>query len=311
MGKLLRQIVRIHIAVSGNKDLLAAAQLHKGKEATPLVLDPDGIEILRLSPENYHNLCAVECSKDVRFVCRPELVLQRDAGEEDLEALVRQLVVEIIRKNGILSAPPSYVGLFVTDEHIERLFFLRYCKYSFLDFVDGSCFFLVDCTLIPVSVLQGRLVVLIVEDWCELCSVYGGNTFMRSRILNVFDTVTAQHQRPVCFSIGRVLIQDLLIQPCRLVEFVVPAKMVRTIVQVCPPVVVKTRQCLLSSAGVANAYGISGVEFNRASAHFTFEDRHSLLSFYRSLQKAKRHFCNSTKGKARYNGNQRFFPSTH
>ena len=94
---------------------------------------------------------------------------------------------------------------------------------------------------------------------------------MRSGILHVFDTVSAENERPVRFCIGVVLVQDLLINRHCFVEIVIPAEMVGSVVKICFFVVVKTRQCLLCAAGIAYADRRSLLEFYCAAAHFTFE----------------------------------------
>ena len=49
--------------------------------------------MLRLRTENDHDLRAVEGSEDIGLVCRAELVLKGYAGKEDLEPLLRELMV--------------------------------------------------------------------------------------------------------------------------------------------------------------------------------------------------------------------------
>mgnify|MGYP006918084263 CR=1 FL=1 len=94
---------------------------------------------------------------------------------------------------------------------------------------------------------------------------------MRSGILHVFDTVSAENERPVRFCIGVVLVQDLLINRHCFVEIVIPAEMVGPVVKVCFPIIVQPREGLFRTAGITNANGCALLEFYCAAAHFTFE----------------------------------------
>ena len=73
-------------------------------------------------------------------------------------------MVKIVCQNGILCTATVRIRFLVTDEDVKRFFFLRDSEDAFLDLVDRVRFFLIDCTLIPIRVLQRGLVVLIVED---------------------------------------------------------------------------------------------------------------------------------------------------
>ena len=275
VGKLFRQIVRIHVPKCGNQDFFPATRLHKRQIPTPLVFHPDGVEVLRFCTEHNHDLGAVQRGEDIRFIGSTELVLQRNPGKENMKAFLYQLVVQIVGKNTVRCTSPCCVCLLIADEHIEGLFLLGDRENAFLDLIDGGCFFLIDCALIPIGMLQGRLVILIIEDRCELRPVYSGNAFMRSRILDIFNAVAAKHQRPVSLGVCRILVQNLLIQARSFVKFVVSAEMIGAVVQICPAAIIQPRQGLLCAAGIADAYGCPGFKFDRAPAHFTLEDGHN------------------------------------
>ena len=267
--------------------------------------------MLRFRSEHDHDLGGIERCENVRLVSSAEFIFQRNPSEEDLEALLFQLVIKIIGKHAVRRSATIVIRFLVADKNVERFLFLRNGEDALLNIVDRLCFFYVELALISVSVLNSGFVVIVVEDRGELSAVDRRHAFMRRGVLHVFNTVLTEYERPVRFRISRVLRQNLLVYRRSFIKFVIPTEMVGTVVKIRPSVIVQTRQSLFRSAVVAYTYGRSLLKFYCAAAHFTFEDRHILYSSYHSLQKAKRHFCNSTKGKARYNGNQRFFPGTH
>ena len=272
MRKLLRQVIGIHVLICGDKYLFAAGLLYKRQIAAPLVLDPHGVEIFRLCAEHHHDLSAIESGKYVRFIGCAELVLQRDTREEHLEPFLRELMIKVVCKHAILRSSAAVIGLFVANEHIERLFLLRNCKDALLNLVYRFGLFLIDFTLSGIGIVQGGFVVIIIENRCELSTVHGRNALMTLRVFHILDTVTAEDERPIRLGIVTVLIQNLLIDSGSFVEIVVAAKMVRAVIEIRFSVVVQTRQGLLCTARVTHADGIPGVKFYCAAAHFTFED---------------------------------------
>ena len=163
MRKFLRQIIRVHVPIRRNQNLLFSV-LDECQKARPFVAHPDGGEILRSGAEHDHDLCAVERGKNVRLVFRAELVFQRDAREENLESLLRQLVIEVVCENRIHRPPPVVVGFFVADEHIERLFALGNRKIALLNGFDRLGFRNVDSLLLVIGVLKRRNVVRVLQD---------------------------------------------------------------------------------------------------------------------------------------------------
>ncbi len=138
--KLLRKIIRIHVAISRYKYLLFAVSDEREITA-PFVLHPDRIEVLRLRRQYDHDFCRIQGSKDIRLVCGAEFVLQRDAREEDLEALMAELMVKIVRQNRVRCSPAVLVRLLVADEDIKRFLFLRDGENPFLDRIDRAGLF--------------------------------------------------------------------------------------------------------------------------------------------------------------------------
>ena len=93
--KFFRQIIRIHIFIGRDEHFLCTV-FDEGKVSAPLVLNPNGIEILRFSAKNNHHLCAVESSENIRFISRAELIFKSDTSKEDFKALLGKLMIQII-----------------------------------------------------------------------------------------------------------------------------------------------------------------------------------------------------------------------
>ena len=85
----------------------------------------------------------------------------------------------------------------------------------------------------------------IIENRRKLSAVDRFHSFVRRQILHIFNTVLTEYERPVRFRVGRVFVQYLFVYPCRFVELIVPAEMIRTVVEIRPSVVIELRQSLL------------------------------------------------------------------
>ena len=180
-------------------------------------------------------------------------------------------MIQVVGKHGIGCASAVIVGFLVADEYVKRLFLLRNSKNFLLNIVDGGSFFLINNALQGIAIFQGGLVVFIVKNRGELRAVDSRNTPVCGRVFHIFDTVTAQHQRPIGFRIGRVFAQNPLVKALRLVEIIGAPEMVCSIKEVCLFIVVQSWQRLLCSATVAGANRIALLKFNCSSAHFTFK----------------------------------------
>ena len=95
---------------------------------------------------------------------------------------------------------------------------------------------------------------------------------MRRRILDIFNTVTAENKRPIGFSIGVVLIEDLFINTHRLIKFVITTEVVSSVVHVCTLIIIEFRQRLLCAAVFTSRHTFVIINFKCATAHFTFEN---------------------------------------
>ena len=283
--EFFRQVVGIHILIGGDEHFLLAL-LNQRKIAAPFVFHPNCVEIFRLRAERDHDLGRVQRGENVRFVGRAELVFEGDARKEDLKALLRELVIEVVSQNRVGSSSAVAVRFFVTNEDVKRLFLLRNGEDALLNLVDRFGFFLINRLLITVSILQGRLIVVIVKDRGKLGAVDRRHTLVCRRILDVFDAVAAEHQRPIRFGIGAVLVEQLLVNAHRLVKFAIAAEVVGAVVHVGKLIVVEFRQGLLCAAVFAFHNAYTRGDFQCAAAHFTFKECHGyvLLLF---LQKCR------------------------
>ena len=180
-------------------------------------------------------------------------------------------MVKVICQHAVGRSSAAAVGLLVGNENIKRLFLLRDFKNALLNFVDRLCFFLVNAALICVGIFQRRFVVIIVENGRVLRTVYRGDTIVCRGVFDIFDSVAAKHQRPISLGVGAVLGEDLFVDAHCLVEIIVSAEVIRAVVEICFSVVVKTRERLLRSAGIAHSDGRALLEFNLATAHFAFK----------------------------------------
>ena len=190
--KFLRQIIRVHVPIRRNQNLLFSV-LDECQKARPFVAHPDGREIFRPGAKYDHNFGAVEGGEDVRLVFRAELVLQRDAREENLEALLRQLVIEVICQHRVHGAFAIVIGFLITDEHVERIFPLGDRQIALLNGFD--CFSLgnIDRFLLVISIPERGQIVRILQDRAESHAVDRRHALMACRIFDVFNSVAAQN----------------------------------------------------------------------------------------------------------------------
>ena len=274
MRKFIGQVKRVHILIGGNEHLFSAGLLHKGKIAAPFVFHPNGIEIFRLCAEHHHDLGAVERCENIRLIGAAELILQSNPREKDLEPLLRQLVIEVICKHTVLCASAVCVRFLIADKDIKRLLLAGNFKNALLNFINYLRLRFIDCPLRIVGMGNGGFIICVGENRGILRAVHRGDAFMCCRILHIFDTVAAKHKRPIRLGIVRILAENLLVNAHGLVEIVVAAEMIRTVIQVGALIIIQARQGLLRAAAVADADACAWLEFNRAAAHFTFKCCH-------------------------------------
>ena len=274
----LGQIVGVHIAVAGQQQL-AAILFHHGKKTTPLVLDPDRVEIFRLGANYNHNFGRVQRCKNVRFVLGADLILQRNARKEYTPTLIGQLVVDFLRKGAVLGAAAVLVAFLVADEHIKRLFILAGGKYTVLDFGNFSGVFLILAPRNAVRILQCRLIVHILQETVKAGTVAGGQIFVRGRVLDILNAVAAERAAPVRLGIGVVLFHYVFIHSQCLVKFTDPAEIVAAVKRRRPLVIVQLGECHRTAAALADTKGLIGGKLDVSSAHFALDNCHSFTSF--------------------------------
>ena len=211
MGELFRQVIGVHVFIGRDKDFLSTAGFDERQVPAPFVFHPYRVEVFRSRAENNHNFGAVERRKNVRLVLLPKLILQRDAREKDLKALLCELVVKVVRQNAVRRSSAACVGFLVADEYVERRFPLRDGEDAPLNVVDRPGFRLVQITLRVVAIREGGLIVGIVKDRGKLRAVDRRDALARRRVLHILDAVPAQDERPMRFRVGVVLVQDLLV----------------------------------------------------------------------------------------------------
>ena len=109
---------------------------------------------------------------------------------------------------------------------------------------------------------------------------------MACRILNIFDSVATQNERPVCFRVVRRKRDDLLVNSRRLIKVVPPAQQLRTLVEPGDTLTVQPRQRLPRPTVLANCDGLLRINLHRPAAHFASQNRHenTLSSLIVTLQ---------------------------
>ncbi len=138
------------------------------------------------------------------------------------------------------------------------------------------CF--VNILLVAISILNSLFIIFISKDRSKLRSVYSWYSFMRRRIFNIFNTIFAKHQRPIGFSISFIFIKNIFINRHSLIIFVISAKMICSIIQVCFLFIVKLRQSLLCTTVCTFANRHPVCYFQISATHFTSKYSH-IFSF--------------------------------
>lgn len=274
-AELFRQVVGVHILIAGKKQL-ATILAHHSKEAAPLVLDPDSVEILRLGADGDHDLGAVQSGKDIRLVFRAGLVLQGNPGEEDTVALLRELVVDFLGVDAVTGALLGLVvRLLVADKDVERFLVLRSSKNTALHLRNPGRILLILPPGDAVGVFQRCLVIHVLQEAVKAGAVAGGEVFKGIGVFYVFDAEAAERTAPVRLCVRVVLPDDALINRQRFVKLALPAEMVAPVEPRRPLIVRHLRQSHRRSSVLAGSKGLFLVQGNIPAAHLTFDDSHS------------------------------------
>ena len=94
---------------------------HKLKISAPLVLNPYGVEMLRLCADDQHYTRAVERGEYIWLVLAAKLILQRYAAEEYAVALLHKLIVNILRYRAVLRSLAGCIRFLIAYEYVIRL----------------------------------------------------------------------------------------------------------------------------------------------------------------------------------------------
>ena len=282
VGKLLRQIIRIHAAIAGNQQTLAVI-FHQREIAAPFVLDPDGVEIFRLAADDHHHLRRVERRKNIRLVLLTELILQRDAAEKHLVALFSQTIIDLLRPLGIAGALTVFVRLLVADEDVIGLFVRGNRENVLLNISDLRRLFFIQTAALRVrSILQRSEIVVVRQDGSHLHTMAGRDALARRRVFDILDAESAQHRAPVRLRVGIILLKNFLICCDCLVKFALTAIVVRTVIAVEFLLVIRLRNGRGAAAVFTSTVCRAGGKLDVPAAHFAF-DNHVFFSPYFSL----------------------------
>ena len=282
VGKLLRQIIRVHAAIAGNQQTLAVI-FHQREIAAPFVLDPDSVEIFRLAADDHHHLRRVERRKNIRLVLLTELILQRDAAEKHLVALFSQTIIDLLRPLGIAGALTAFVRLLVADEDVIGLFVRGNRENVLLDISDLRRLFFIQTAALRVrSILQRGEIVIVRQDGSHLHTMAGRDALARRRVFDILDAESAQHRAPVRLRVGIILLKNFLICCDCLVKFALTAIVVRTVITVELLLVIRLRNGRGAAAVFTSTVCRAGDKLDVPAAHFAF-DNHVFFSPYFSL----------------------------
>ena len=194
-----------------------------------------------------------------------------DISKENLEALLRELVVDVLRVQAVAGALLGAVVRFlVADEHVERLLILRSGKDTALYLGDFCRVLLVLSSGDAVRVFKSGYVVHILQKAVEARAVAGGQELKGVRVLHIFDTETAQGTAPMRLGIGVILADDRLIHAECLVKFSLTAEVVAAVEPRRALVVRHLRQGHHRPAVFAGAKGLFFVDLDISAAHFAF-----------------------------------------
>ena len=83
-----------------------------------------------------------------------------------------------------------------------------------------------------VGMFKRSEVVHVFKEAVKACPVAGGQPFIAHRVFHIFNTVTAKNKRPICLSIGFILIENLLINAHSLIKLIVTTEMVCSVIEV-------------------------------------------------------------------------------
>ena len=292
-GKLLRHVVRVHIPVAGQEQLIAVFA-HKSQETAPFVSHPHSVEIFGAGAHHNHHPGGMKGREDVGLVHRAHLILQRDTGKEHPAALLRQAVIDFLCKQGVARALAVLICFLIADEHIERLFILRNGKDTALHLCDFFRVLAVAFAGGRVCVFQRSQIVHVLKKAVEAGAVAGGQPFMRGGVLHVLDAEATQRAAPMRLGVGFVFLYDVLVHGKRFVKFADTPEVIAAVEGGRSLLIVDAGQRHGGAAAVTGADALVLGQHDVAAAHFAFDDCHWLIPpkalFFRNFQIVQRKF---------------------
>ena len=218
---------------------------------------------------------------DVRLILLAQLILQRNAGKEYLQALCRQRVIDILGQHAVLGALAVVIRLLVADEHIVGAFVSHNRKDVLLEPVNGLGLFTIDALCDSISVLTGLVEIRVVHD--GLRTVTGGYLLRRRRVLDILNAILAQAQPPISFGFFRELRRDRGIHRSRLVVFGRHPQSIGTVEKVTLLLIIRSGNCLYAATVFTFTGSCVLFRVQVTAAHFAFENIHyktSIMIFF-------------------------------
>ena len=215
--QLVGHVVGIHVPVAGDQQT-AAVVLHQRVEAAPLVAHPHGVQVLGLRSHHHHHPRRLQGGEDVGLIRHAGLVLQRDAREKHPQAVVGQLVVDILRQLAVTGALAVGAHLLVAEEDVEGLRAPADGEDPPEDLVDLLRALLIHGAGSVIGVGQGGEGIDILQEAVVAGAVAGRQVRAGGVVLHILNAEAAQRAAPVGLGVALVLADDALKHRQRLVE---------------------------------------------------------------------------------------------
>ena len=189
-GKLLGHIIGIDILIAWNQ-MLGFVFCHQLQIPAPLVLNPDGVIVFVVRAEGQHDFSAVQGGEDIGLIFLPQLILQRNPGEEHPVALIGQGIIHILRNHRIDGAVAILGSLLVADENIIGFFLAGNFQNALSDFFNLLCFLAVYSARQNIRILNSLLQIRILHNGFKGAAMAGGDLLPGGRIVHILDAVLA------------------------------------------------------------------------------------------------------------------------
>ena len=188
------------------------------------------------------------------------------------------MIIDLLRQGGVHGSIALVIALFIADEHIKGLLFLRYRQNAALYLRNYLAVFFILTTGYGICVFQCCLVVHILQKTIKAGSVAGGQIFSTCRVLDIFNAKAAKRTAPVRLSIGLVFLNDALIDQKRLVKLTNSAEVVATVEGSSPLFIIHFGQGHGRTAVFTGAATLVSRYFHVSAAHLALDDGHLISS---------------------------------